>query len=344
MQSFYQHIIYVTIVQFSLLFLTMCRPTALQLRQRSQSVTSRSQWQEGWTPWTPSRGMAQRKRCRFWAGTSSSGWKLPAKLARTKATKTQRKSARERVRTRHQRQQFLAGEKFSNLNLQTGLNVVKNVLRAPKKKRAKKAAASSSSSTMKSGVKSVKKTVQKRVAKVKASAASAASAESPAPSRPMAPNARPSEPEDKPAAKSKAKTTPCAKVKAKARPKAKSQAKARAARGRPRVTAQDQNEAWVELQKGSALYKASQVKMLEDFALGFDPNLSVKSDQFKALAKGHLQEWVGHRLNCYWSRCTLGVHAHSQNRDILHFGYNQSSACDVYKMAVALMCAILSVA
>ena len=215
---------------------------------------------------------------------------------------------------------------------------------SPKKKRAKKAAASSSSSTMKSGVKSVKKTVRKRVAKVKASAASAASAEDPAPSNPMAPNARPSQPEDKPAAKSKAKATPCAKVKAKAHPKAKSQAKAKAARGRPRVTAQDQNKAWVELQEGSPLYKASQVKMLEDFALGFDPNLSVKSDQFKALARGHLQEWVGHRLNCYWSRCTVGVHSHSQNRDILHFGYNQSSACDVYKMAVALMCAILSVA
>ena len=191
---------------------------------------------------------------------------------------------------------------------------------------------------MEPGVKSVKKTVRKRVAKVKASAAaSGASAESPI-------HAKPSEPKGKPPAKPKAKATPGAKEKAKACPKVKPQAKTKAARGRPRVTAQDQNEAWVELQKGSPLYKASQVKTLEEFALGFDPDLSVKSDQFKALAKAQVQELDGYRLNCYWSRATVGVHSHHLNKDILHFGFNQSSACEAYRLSVALICAIISVA
>eukprot|EP00435_Cladocopium_sp_Y103_P073311 s89_g43.t1 len=198
-------------------------------------------------------------------------------------------------------------------------------------KRRKEAA--SSSSTKNPRARSVKKTVTKRVSKAKASV------ERSAPSKPLAPKEKPSEPEGKPAAKAQAKAASKQKAKAKACPKVKAKAKAR---GRPRVTAQDQNEAWVEVQKGSPLYKASQVKMLEDFALGFDSNLSVKSDTFKKMAKEHVKEWDQYRLNLYWTRGTVGVHSYHLNKDILHFGFNQSSACEIYRMTVALLCAIVS--
>lgn len=95
---------------------------------------------------------------------------------------------------------------------------------------------------------------------------------------------------------------------------------------------------------GSPLYKDDLVIELADFAAGFDPKLSIKGDKFKGLARGKMDKFSEYRINAYWTRAGVGVHSLCDGNDVLHFAFNQTSACDVHKMTVALKCAMISVA
>ncbi|CAK9034098.1 unnamed protein product [Durusdinium trenchii] len=194
-----------------------------------------------------------------------------------------------------------------------------------KSKIAKKTPSASSSSA---AAKATQETTTKRKTRTKDKAQPSA------PSRPNAKSAKSS------SSKGKGAT---ASPKEPASKKASGKAKAKA-RGRPRVTVDGQNEAWLTAQMGSPLYKDDLVIELADFAAGFDPKLSIKGDKFKGLARGKMDKFSEYRINAYWTRAGVGVHSLCDGNDVLHFAFNQTSACDVHKMTVALKCAMISAA
>ena len=134
----------------------------------------------------------------------------------------------------------------------------------------------------------------------------------------------------------KAKPGPKAKAKAKASPKGKAAPKPKA-RGRSKKQPGDD---FLERSKESALFEASMVKEMEDFAKSFDPKLDVKGDSFKAAARAHDPGFSWFRLNIYWSRCICGVTSLETGKDAATFSFNTSSACDVHKISIAVYCAI----
>ena len=94
----------------------------------------------------------------------------------------------------------------------------------------------------------------------------------------------------------------------------------------------------------SEKFNPGQVKMCEKFAKSFDPEMEVKSNAFKQEARGRLPSFSTYRLNIYWTRASVGVTHVKNNKDVVNFSFNTSSACSVHKIAVALRCAIHAVA
>ena len=153
--------------------------------------------------------------------------------------------------------------------------------------------------------------------------------------------------EAKPKAKAKAKAKAASKTgaapKKGAAPKAKASAvkpKAKA-KGRPK---KDRKDDFMKRGYESEKFNPGQVKMCEKFAKSFDPEMEVKSNAFKQEARGRLPSFSTYRLNIYWTRASVGVTHVKNNKDVVNFSFNTSSACSVHKIAVALRCAIHAVA
>ena len=159
--------------------------------------------------------------------------------------------------------------------------------------------------------------------------------------RPAEPEGKVSKAKPKPKAKAKAKAKVKAAPKKGAAPKAKASATKPKAKGRPK---KDRKDDFMERSRESEKFKPGQLKMLENFAKSFDPELDVKSNAFKQEARGHIPPLSTYRLNIYWTRTSVGVTDVKSNRDVVHFSFNTSSACSVHKIAVALGCAMHAVA
>lgn len=157
---------------------------------------------------------------------------------------------------------------------------------------------------------------------------------------------RTAEPEGK---VSKAKPKAKAKAKATAAPKKGAAPKARASEVKPKAKAKgrpkkDCKDDFMKRSYESEKFNPGQVKMCEKFAKSFDPGMEVKSNAFKQEARGRLPSFSNYRLNIYWTRTSVGVTHVKNNRDVVNFSFNTSSACSVHKIAVALRCAIHAVA
>ena len=156
-----------------------------------------------------------------------------------------------------------------------------------------------------------------------------------------------------PMAKVKAKAKTKATCKAAASPKAKNTCKnkvKKAPKGeatpkktRGRKAVRNTGDDYWEEQKQSPLFSAEMVKELEEFALRFDTSLDVKGQKFKEFCSAQQDKelWY-HRLNRYWTRMTCGVTLKETGKDVLHFGFTSSCACDVHKMAISVKCAMIS--
>ncbi|CAL1145654.1 unnamed protein product [Cladocopium goreaui] len=173
--------------------------------------------------------------------------------------------------------------------------------------------------------------------------------DTPAPPAPPAPAKRGKAPMAKAKAKAKTKAT----CKAAASPKAKNTRKkqvkeapegeATPKKTRGRKAVRNTGDDYWEEQKTSPLFSAEMVKELEEFALRFDTSLEVKSTKFKEFCSAQQdKELWHHRLNRYWTRMTCGVTLKETGKDVLHFGFTSSCACDVHKMAISVKCAMIS--
>ena len=136
-------------------------------------------------------------------------------------------------------------------------------------------------------------------------------------------------------AQAKAKSKPQGKAENKAEPKAKAKAK-----GRPK---KEKDTEYLERQRESMLFNAKQVEVFEKFAKSFDETLDVKNSKFKEDARAKAGDYDGYRLNIYWTRCSVGVTDRATGKDVVYYSYNNSSACVVHKIAVALKCGMKSV-
>ena len=157
----------------------------------------------------------------------------------------------------------------------------------------------------------------------------------------------------KPKAKATAKAKTRAARKAVASPKAKNtrknhlkkapKAEATPKKTRGRKAVRDTGDDYWEEQKRSRLFSADLVKELEQFALRFDTSLEVKSQKFKDFCSEQQdKELRDHRLNRYWTRTSCGVTLKETGKDVLHFAFTSSRACDVHKMAMSVKCAMIS--
>ena len=149
--------------------------------------------------------------------------------------------------------------------------------------------------------------------------------------------------------KTRMKSTAKAKAKATAKaPKAKAAAPKAAGKGkgkgRGKGRSNDGSQVLSRMQENQ-LHDPSMVKLLKSFAESFDLNvwMDVKANAFKAHARGLAPTYENHRLTIYWTRCSAGVYSGERARDVVNFSFNTFSACDVYKIAVALKCAMESV-
>lgn len=134
---------------------------------------------------------------------------------------------------------------------------------------------------------------------------------------------------------------PKASPKRKASPKTKAAPKAK---GRPRGPKNDVN--FVDRQRESHLFSAAMVEDFEAFAKKFDISMDVKSTKFKEFARSFqetsYQSYQYYRLNIYWTRTSCGVTEKASYKDAVTFSFNSSSAHDVYKIAVAIRCAMIA--
>ena len=81
------------------------------------------------------------------------------------------------------------------------------------------------------------------------------------------------------------------------------------------------------------------------YANKFKPEAKVTSGQFKGLVRSTLDYdgFKTHRLNIYWTRNAVGVTILKQQKDLVTYSFNCSSAPDSHKIGVALYCAVETV-